>query len=63
MKALIIDNEVRDIEERDIDVFAYYHEDVAKLFIDCTGDVEIGDMYINGEFVKRETETEEESEV
>lgn len=53
MKALIIDNEVRDIEKRDINVFEYYHEDVAKLFVDCTEDVEVGDIYKDGVFVKR----------
>lgn len=54
MKALIIDNEVKDIEKRDIDVYEYYHKDIAKLFIECPDDVVIGDMYIDGEFVKRE---------
>lgn len=53
MKALIIDNEVRDIEKRDINVFEYYHEDVAKLFVDCPEDVSIGDKYENGMFIKR----------
>lgn len=52
MKALIIDNTVRDIEKRDIDVYEYYHKDIAKLFVDCPDDVELGDMYIDGEFVK-----------
>lgn len=54
MKALIIDNEVRDIEKRDVDVFEYYHKDIAKLFVDCTEDVSIGDRYENGVFIKRE---------
>jgi hypothetical protein len=54
MKALIIDNEVRDIEKRDINVFEYYHEDVAKLFVDCTEDVSIGDIYKDGAFIKRD---------
>ena len=53
MKALIIDNEVRDIEKRDINVFEYYHEDVAKLFVDCADNVNIGDRYENGVFIKR----------
>lgn len=53
MKALIIDNEVRDIEKRDINVFEYYHEDIAKLFVDCTEDVSIGDIYKDGVFTKR----------
>lgn len=53
MKALIIDNEVRDIEKRDIDVFEYYHEDIAKLFVDCPDDVSIGDTYKDGAFIKR----------
>ena len=52
MKALVIDNEVRDIEKRDINVFEYYHEDVAKLFVDCPDDVELGDRYENGVFIK-----------
>ena len=54
MKALIIDNDVVDIEKRDINVFEYYHEDVAKLFVDCPEDVGIGDHYENGVFIKRE---------
>ena len=53
MKALIIDNEVRDIEKRDIDVYDYYHADIAKLFMDCQEDVEIGDMYVDGTFKKQ----------
>lgn len=52
MKALVINNEVRDIEKRDIDVYEYYHRDVADLFVDCTEDVEIGYLYIDGEFKK-----------
>ena len=51
MKALIIDNEVRDIEKRDIDVNEYYHKDIAKLFIDCPDDVEIGYLYKDGQFI------------
>lgn len=58
MKALIIDNEVRDIEKRDIDVYDYYHKDIAKLFIECPDDVEIGDKYVDGKFIKREEPTE-----
>ena len=54
MKALVIDNEVRDIEKRDINVYDYYHEDVAKLFIECPEEVAIGDFYIDGEFIKPE---------
>lgn len=53
MKALIINGRVRDIEKRDVDVFEYYHEDVAKLFVDCPEDVNIGDKYENGVFIKR----------
>lgn len=56
MKALVINNTVMDIEKRDIDVFEYYHEDVAKLFIDCPDDVAIGDRYVNGEFIKPDIE-------
>ena len=54
MKALIIDNEVRDIETRDIDVFQYYHEDIAKLFVDCSEDVRVGDTYKDGIFHRDE---------
>ena len=60
MKALVINNRVVDIEKRDIDVYEYYHEDIAKLFIECPDDVEIGDEYIDGEFVKREELTDTE---
>lgn len=52
MKALIIRNKVLDIEKRDIDVYEYYHEDIAKLFVDCPDDTELGDSYIDGKFVK-----------
>lgn len=52
MKALVRNDVVIDIEKRDIDVYAYYHEDIAKLFVDCTEDVEIGDNYIDGQFIK-----------
>lgn len=52
MKALIINTEVRDIEKRNINVYDYYHEDIAKLFVDCPDDVSIGDRYVDGEFVK-----------
>ena len=51
MKALIIDNEVRDIEKRDIDVNEYYHKDIAKLFIDCPDDVKVGYLYKDGQFI------------
>lgn len=52
MKALIMNNRVLDIEKRDIDVYDYYHEDIAKLFVDCPDDTELGDEYIGGEFKK-----------
>ena len=52
MKALIRNNRVLDIEKRDIDVFEYYHEDVAKLFVECPDNVELGDRYENGVFIK-----------
>lgn len=55
MKALVINNRVIDIETRDINVYEYYHEDVAKLFVDCSDNVSIGDSYIDGEFIKQET--------
>lgn len=59
MKALVINNIVMDIEKRDIDVFEYYHEDIAKLFVDCPEDVAIGDMYIDWEFVKPDAPDEQ----
>ena len=52
MKALVINNMVVDIEKRDIDVYEYYHKDIAKLFVDCPDDVSIGDEYVDGVFVK-----------
>ena len=52
MKALIMNNRVLDIEKRDVDVYDYYHEDIAKLFVDCPNDTELGDEYIDGEFKK-----------
>ena len=54
MKALVINGKVRDIEKRDINVFEYYHEDIAKLFIDCPDDINVGDKYKDGVFIKRE---------
>lgn len=60
MKALVIDGTVRDIEKRDINVYDYYHKDIAKLFLDCPDDVEIGYRYENGEFIRPiEQEVEE----
>lgn len=53
MKALVINDEVRDVEKRDIDVYKYYHEDIAKLFVDCPEDTKKGDKYIDGVFVKK----------
>lgn len=52
MKALVINEVVVDVEKRDIDVYDYYHKDVAKLFVDCTEDVEIGDLYVECTFKK-----------
>lgn len=52
MKALVRNGVVIDIEKRDIDVYKYYHKDVAQNFIDCPDDITIGDSYIDGEFVK-----------
>ena len=54
MKALVINNIVVSFEKRDIDVYEYYHKDIAELFIDCPDDIEKGDCYIDGEFVKPE---------
>lgn len=56
MKALVIDGSVRDIEKRDIDVFKYYHAEVAQLFIECDETVSIGDRYVDGKFVKDDME-------
>ena len=56
MKALVIDKTVRDVETRDIDVFEYYHKDIAGLFIDCPEDVSIGDIYEEGVFSKPNVE-------
>ena len=52
MKALVINNSVTDVEMRDINVYDYYHKDIAKLFLDCPDDVEIGYLYKDGEFIK-----------
>lgn len=60
MKALVRNNIVIDIEKRDIDVYKYYHEDVAKMFVDCIEDVSIGDMYVDGIFMKPKEQEDEE---
>lgn len=60
MKALIRNNQVIDIEKRDIDVYQYYHKNVADMFVDCTDDVSIGDIYEKGVFTKRAEMTESE---
>ena len=60
MKALIMNDTVLDIEKRDINVYEYYHEDIAKLFIDCPDDTEIGDKYLDGEFKKATEEADAE---
>lgn len=54
MKALVMNDAVIDIEKRDIDVYEYYHKDIADMFIECPDDTEIGDSYIDGKFVKPE---------
>ena len=51
MKALVRNNVVIDIEKRDINVFDYYHENTAKLFVDCPEDTDIGYLYENGVFI------------
>ena len=56
MKALVMKKTVIDIEKRDIDVYKYYHKDIAYKFVDCPDDVEIGDTYENGTFTKAEME-------
>lgn len=49
-----------DIEKRDIDIYDYYHKDIADMFVDCPEDVEIGYTYENGEFIKpAESEVDE----
>lgn len=60
MKALVRNDVVIDIEKRDVDVYEYYHEDIAKLFVDCPEDVEIGDNYVDGQFVKPKGEEVQE---
>ena len=60
MTALVMNDTVLDIEKRDIDVYEYYHKDIAKLFIDCPDDTEIGAMYIDGEFKKHTEEADVE---
>lgn len=62
MKALVINNVVIDIEKREIDVYEYYHKDIADLFVDCSEDVAIGDTYIDGEFIKPEIHEESTEE-
>lgn len=52
MKALVINNAVVDIEKRDIDVYEYYHKDIADKFVDCPEDTEIGYIYNEGNFEK-----------
>lgn len=59
MKALVMNGIVMDVEKRDVDIYEYYHKDIADMFVDCPKDVEIGYTYINGEFIKPiEEETE-----
>lgn len=58
MKALVINNTVVDIEKRDIDIYEYYHKDIAKLFIDCPEDTEIGYHYIDGTFINTNNKSE-----
>lgn len=60
MKALLLNSVVVGIERRDIDVYEYYHEDIAKLFVDCPDDTEIGDIYEDGVFHKPISEPVEE---
>ena len=60
MKALVRDNIVIDIEARDIDVYEYYHADVAKLFVDCPDDVKIGYIYRDGAFLSGDVTEEVE---
>ena len=62
MKALVVSNTVIDIEKRDINLYEYYHKDVAKLFIDCPDDTEIGFYCIDGEFINPKPPEEPEPE-
>lgn len=54
MKALVVNNVVVSLEKRDIDVYDYYHVDIAKLFVDCPDDTRKGDTYKDGVFIKRD---------
>ena len=60
MKALVRNNVVIDIEKRDINVFDYYHENTAKMFVDCPEDTEIGYLYENGVFINLNEPEDEE---
>lgn len=60
MKALVINNTVVDIEKRDINVYEYYHEDIAKLFIDCPEDTKFGYTYKDGVFMEENVDEEVE---
>lgn len=60
MKALVRNNVVIDIEKRDINVFDYYHENTAKMFVDCPEDIEIGYLYENGVFINLNEPEDEE---
>lgn len=66
-KALVRNDVVIDIEKRDIDVYEYYHKDIADMFIDCPEDTEIGYLYVGSEFVNpnppEEVEADAEPEV
>lgn len=56
MYIFVINDEIRDIERRDIDLSKYYHSGVLQYFIEVPDgtDVTIGDYYVNGGIVKKE---------
>ena len=59
MKALVINNIVVDIEKRDIDVYEYYHKEIADMFVDCPDEVEIGYLYKDGKFMHPDKQEDE----
>jgi len=61
MYALIMNNQVVDIEKREINLSEYYHIDLIPHFIECDDTVEIGDTYTDGVFSK--SIIQEQSEV
>ena len=52
MYVFVQNNQVLDIERRDINLAEYYHVDMVEYFIQVAGDadVQIGDIYMDGMF-------------